>query len=84
MSENCNECAIKKYCDMLDDITDNQLILDIQHNILLAIYEQGRTDAIEEFKQNVIEYVESNGTIPNHFNVEKIAERLKEQNDGHN
>lgn len=42
--------------------------------------EEIRAEAIDEFKQNVMDYIESNGTIPNHFNVEKIAEQLKEHN----
>lgn len=40
----CRTCQIKEYCDMTDNIIKHHGNIDGEHNILMAIYEQGRQD----------------------------------------
>ena len=47
--EECRSCPIQDLCDEADRIIDERIGLDGEHDILLAIYEKGMKDAIDEF-----------------------------------
>ena len=49
--EKCKSCPIKVLCYKVDTIIDENLSLDGEHNILMAIYEQGRADMLKEIKE---------------------------------
>ena len=49
--EECRSCPIKDLCDAVDRIMDKSLGLGGEHDILLAIYEKGRADAIEKMAE---------------------------------
>lgn len=48
--ECCAECEVKEYCDMVDDIIDNDGSLEGEHSVLLAIYLKGKEDAYKEMR----------------------------------
>lgn len=48
--EECKSCPIETLCDKADAIIDENLSLDGEHDILMAIYEKGRADAEKELQ----------------------------------
>lgn len=53
--EECKSCPIQDLCDEADRIVDERIGLDGEHDILLAIYEKGRRDVLEEFAHELKE-----------------------------
>ena len=49
--EECKSCPIKVLCDKVDAIIDETLNFDDMHDILMAIYDKGRADAIDEISR---------------------------------
>lgn len=76
--EECVSCPIKDLCDMVDKIIDDNMSLDGEHDLLMAIYEKGRADAIDDAERELL----ANGFIFTEHALEvwhNIAEQLKEQ-----
>ena len=74
--EECKSCPIKVLCDKTDSIIDENLSLDGEHDILMAIYEKGRQDAIDE----AIAYFEIHAhEVYNHISARDfICDRLEQ------
>lgn len=53
MCEECKSCPIKVLCDKVDTIIDETLSFDDIHDILMAIYEKGRADVIDEIEEKL-------------------------------
>ena len=51
MEKNNKSCPIETLCDKVDTIIDENLSLDGEHDILMAIYEKGRSDMLKEIKE---------------------------------
>ena len=80
--EECKSCPIKVLCDKVDTIIDENLSLDGEHDILMAIYEKGRADVIAEIHTELItEIAMLNATDMTDTNLYTFAIRIKEITD---
>lgn len=74
--EECKSCPIETLCDEADLIIDENLSLDGEHNILMTIYEKGKTDAIDE----CIKAIEDSKSLFDNTTKWTMAEKDKLQN----